>query len=156
MIINLNLLPQEIKKEVVIPESFYENTSIKKLENIFVEGIIKLNAASEVIISLHVTGKMYLEDAVTNELIKYPLDIQINDNLDEAALENPIYLEKNKNTLDILKFLLENIVMEVPICVTTHENMHMSGDGWELNSEDSDEEINQKFSELSKIFEGGE
>ena len=41
MKINLNLLPVKINEEFVIPEDFYKNTSIKKLDKVKVDGIIK-------------------------------------------------------------------------------------------------------------------
>ena len=115
MKINLNLLPVKINEEFVIPEDFYKNTSIKKLDKVKVDGIIKYNAADEIAIILDVKGNMFLTDAITNEQVKYPFSIQIDEILEENDENYAKYFEKNQNILDIIEFLWENIVLEVPI-----------------------------------------
>ena len=83
MKINLNMLPYKINEEVTIPESFYKNTDIKKIAKLKVEGIIKYNSADEVEANLNVKGSMTLVDAITNEPIEYPLNIEIAENIEE-------------------------------------------------------------------------
>ena len=41
--INLNLLPITLDEDITFPESYYENTSIKKMDNFHVTGVIKYN-----------------------------------------------------------------------------------------------------------------
>ena len=135
MKINLNLLPVNINEEFTIPEEFYKDTSIKFLSKVKVSGIIKYNAADEIAINLDVSGKMKLNDAITNELIEYPFSIQIDDILEENDENIAKYFEKSQNILDIIEFLWENIVLEVPIRVTNTTGVHLKGKGWELNSE---------------------
>ena len=47
------------------------------------------------------------------------------------------FYNKNKNTLDILPFIWENIVSEVPIRVVKDEykDFKQSGNGWEVISD---------------------
>lgn len=48
-------------------------------------------------------------------------------------------LKKSQNMLDIIEFLWENIVLEVPIRVTGSAGVNMKGNGWELNSKNEDD-----------------
>ena len=47
------------------------------------------------------------------------------------------FYNKNKNTLDILPFIWENIVSEVPIRVVKeeHKDVQLKGEGWEVISD---------------------
>ena len=154
--INLNLLPVSLDEDINFPESFYENTLIKRLEDIHVKGIIKYNLSDEVELDLQVTGNMILNDAITLEEVAYPLDIHISGLLADYLEENGNYLEKNQNILDKLEFLWENIVLEVPISFTKHSGKTMTGKGWELNSNNEEEEIDPRLSKLNDLFKGGE
>lgn len=145
--INLNVLPIEIDDFYEIPREFYENTSIVELSKVMVKGLIKYNLSDEVEVNLEVSGVMKLNDSVTNELIDYPFSLKIEENLQE--------IDGNcENTLDIIEFLWENIVLEVPIAVTNSSGAKLSGDGWCLNREDNN--INPEFAKLSELIKGGE
>lgn len=156
MKINLNLLPVEIDTIVKIPEDFYLKTSIKKLSDVKVKGIIKYNAVDEVVVNLDVDGVMELNDAVTNELINYPFSFKIDENLEENEENCAKYLEKSQNILDIIEFLWENIVLEVPIRVTSLTDAHLKGNGWELNSKENNDGVDPRFEKLNELFKGGE
>lgn len=154
--INLNLLPVELDEDINFPPEYYASTSIKRLENFHVKGNIKYNLSDEVAINLHVTGDMILIDAITLEEVKYPIDLNINEILDDLAEENGQYFEKNKNILDKLEFLWENIVLEVPISFTKASGKNLKGDGWELNKDSDEEEIDPRLAKLNDLFKGGE
>ena len=156
MKINLNLLPISIDEQVEIPKDFYENTSIKDLSSINVSGIIKYNLSEEIEIILDVDGEMVLSDAITNEPIKYPFSIKIDEILDKNDVNNEKYYEKSQNTLDKLEFLWENIVLEVPIRLTSSAGAKLKGEGWELNSEKKDDGLDPRFEKLNELFKGGE
>lgn len=156
MKINLNLLPKEINEELIITKNYYELSDIKDLSPVKVLGIIKYNASDEIAINLNVSGTMKLTDAITNDLIDYPFSFEIDEILESLEGESEKYFEKNQNILDIIEFLWENIVLEVPIRITNEENVHLSGEGWELNNVSSKDEIDPRLQELSKIFKGGE
>lgn len=156
MKINLNLLPVKINEEFVIPEDIYKNTSIKKLDKVKVDGIIKYNAADEIAIILDVSGNMFLTDAITNEEVKYPFSIQIDEILEENDENYAKYFEKSQNILDIIEFLWENIVLEVPIRVTKSTGVSLHGDGWQLNEDENKDKIDPRFQKLDEFFKGGE
>ena len=156
MKLNLNLLPIKINDTFLIPENFYENTSIKGLDEVKVNGIIKYNAADEIQINLDVNGDMELIDAVTNEPIKYPFSFQIDEILEENDENLTKYFEKSQNILDIIEFLWENIVLEVPIRITKSTGVSLHGDGWQLNEDENKDKIDPRFQKLDEFFKGGE
>ena len=129
---NLNLLPIKFDDDIVIDKSYFEKSSVKDIKNLHIKGIINYNLSDEVEINLNVRGIMLLEDANTLEPVEYPINIDINDNLDEIVSESPYFYEKSKNTLDIIEFLWENIVLEVPISVSVSKSVTLKGNGWEL------------------------
>lgn len=158
MIVNLNTLykPFIIDTEIEIPENFYENTVIKNLKNVHVNGKIYYNLSEELEVLMDVTGTMILEDSITLEDIEYPFSFQIEEILNEKDGENQEYLKKDKNILDIIEFLWENIVLEVPISVTNASNVEKTGQGWQLNGKASGTEIDPRLAKLNELFKGGE
>lgn len=156
MKINLNLLPVSIDTKYQIPPKFYEDTDIISMDDVRVQGRVYYNAADEVEITLKVEGNMQLHDAITWEPIDYPYVIDIEENITESSSNLPKYLENEQNTLDIIEFLWENIVLEVPIRVTNSTGAQMKGEGWELNGSTSNGQIDPRLAKLSEIFKGGE
>ena len=154
--INLNLLPIKLDEDIEFPKSFYENTDILNMTGFHVTGVIKYNLSEEVEMNLHVVGNVHLKDAITLEDIIYPIDLKINENLSDLEGESEKFFEKSKNTLDKLEFLWENIVLEVPISVTNNSGVTLSGNGWELNKSNNEENIDPRFAKLNDLFKGGE
>ena len=73
---------------------------------------------------------MKINDSITLEEVWYPFDIQIDEKLDE-------FVEKDKKHLDIIEFLWQDIVLEVPLRYTVVSNYdEYHGDGWKLVSEE--------------------
>ena len=156
MIINLNKLPVEIDTNIEISKSFLDKTDIMDIKPVKVKGIIKYNAIDEIVISLVVSGVLVLKDAITNELIDYPYQIEIEEEIAENDQELRKYYEKKQNTLDIIEFLWENIILEVPISFTKADDTSHHGDGWQLNCWDDLEQTDTRFAKLNDIFKGGE
>lgn len=156
MKINLNMLPFTINEEIEIPSYYYQDTDIINLDKVKVNGKIDYNILDDVEINLQVSGKMILKDAITNEEVNYPFNIEIKEILAETMGENEKYFEKSKNILDIIEFLWENIVLEVPISFTKEKNAHLKGKGWELNKKEESKDIDPRLEKLSEIFKGGE
>ena len=76
-----------------------------------VKGNIINNDYQTVHINCTIKTTIKIQDSITLEIINYPINIEIDENLDK------IYI-KNENSLDILSFLWENIVLEVPTYFT--------------------------------------
>ena len=75
---------------------------------------------------------MILEDSVTLEETEYDFESEA----DDSAGNYEKYLNKNRNLLDILPILWENIVSEVPIQIKKEGStlQNVSGNGWEFES----------------------
>lgn len=120
----------ELDNKYKIPKEYYENTEILDLTDIDVhDGKIE-NKNDDFVLKMNVSGKMKINDSITMEEVWYPFNIEINENLEE-------FNEKNKNSLDIIEVLWQNIVMEVPLRYTEVKNFDKyQGEGWKLVSEE--------------------
>ena len=94
-----------------------------------------------------ISGEMIILDSISLEDVVYPFTIEYDDYIFENSL-------KNENTLDILGFLWENIVLEVPLQFTKVSDLSkFHGDGWKLISEEELKLDKNPFNELLKDFE---
>ena len=46
--------------------------------------------------------------------------------------------------------------MEVPISFTKQSGVKLSGNGWELNSDKKEDDIDPRLAKLNDLFKGGE
>ena len=120
--------------DVEFIENQYKSNLIKELKQVHINGKINCNYDENIEIKMNIKGLMVINDSYTNELIDYPFDI----NLDEE-LEN--YPTNEQNLLDLKEILWQNIVLEVPIRTSEKEKMQsLSGDGWSIKDENSKKE----------------
>lgn len=139
----------DISDKYTIPKEYIYEESVLEVKDINVNGKIVLKD-DEDYIECNIIGKIFMEDSITLEPIDYDINIKYNDFIDD------IY-KKNENTLDIFKFLWENIVLEVPLQFTKVEDLSkFHGDGWKLISEEELKHSNNPFSELLKDFDNKE
>ena len=95
-----------------------------------VKGNIINNDYQTIHINCNIKTNITIEDSVTLEEVNYPINIEIDEDIDK------IYI-KNENSLDILAFLWENIVLEVPTYFTEVKDISkIHGDGWKLIREE--------------------
>ncbi len=129
---NFNLL--EIDQSCEIPKSYYENSEIRGVNDVFLTGEVRINSLDEVCLSLKVKGQFVLPCAISLEDVFYDFETIIDETIGNF---NNFYNNK-QNTLDILPIIWENIVSEVPIRVVKEgvQVENTSGNGWELVSED--------------------
>ena len=123
-----------VDENISIPEEYDLNKAgIRRIENLHVSGTISIDYADEIVTDLTVTGNFILPCAVSLEDVLYPINVKIEENM--GKFED--FYNKNKNTLDILPFIWENIVSEVPIRVVKDEykDFKQSGNGWEVISD---------------------
>ena len=151
MEIDLNRLNNDNKIDITgtysIPKEYYNTSDIIDLKDIKVEGNIYLDEEENEMIDCIINGNMVIADAISLDEITYPFNIEYNDIIPETS-------KKSKNTLDILEFLWENIVLEVPLQFTKVEDLSkFHGDGWRLISEDSLKRENNPFSDLLKDYD---
>ncbi|MBQ7240200.1 MAG: hypothetical protein IJS56_02065 [Bacilli bacterium] len=121
----------EIDSDVNFPED-YDMGDIKSLKNVHVNGVLSIGEDDELDYNLEISGTMVLEDSITLEETEYSF---LSDAEDSAGNYEK-YLNKNRNLLDILPILWENIVSEVPIQIKKEGStlQNVSGNGWEFES----------------------
>ena len=121
----------EIDSDVTFPED-YDMGDIKALKNVHVNGTLSISEYDELEYNLEISGTMILEDSVTLEETEYSFLSEAED----SAGNYEKYLNKNRNLLDILPILWENIVSEVPIQIKKEGStlQNVSGNGWEFES----------------------
>ena len=155
MIIDLNEL--NYKDEILIDLKVEKDDRLDKrildLKDTTLKGKIYTNDYNTYI-NLNIKGIMHLEDSITLEPIEYPFSIEIDDNLEEIKENFTSCFDNLKNTLDILEFLWENIVLEVPIGYTHNEDAKMSGNGWELGEYDNNTGIDPRLEKLKELLKG--
>jgi hypothetical protein len=120
-----------VDQDVIFPEEF-DKGDIKDLKNVHVNGYLSISEYDELDYNLTITGTMILEDSVTLEETEYDFESEAED----SAGNYEKYLNKNRNLLDILPILWENIVSEVPIQIKKEGStlQNVSGNGWEFES----------------------
>ena len=95
-----------IDENISIPEEYDLNKAgIRRIENLHVSGTISIDYADEIVTDLTVTGDFILPCAVSLEDVLYPINVKIEENI--GKFED--FYNKNKNTLDIMPFIWENI-----------------------------------------------
>ena len=124
-----NLGKTTISGEVVFTKDMFGTMDIIDIKNVFVDGELEIDYEDNINMFADISGTFILPDAYTLEPIEYPFELNIDENI--GKYED--FYNKNKNTLDILPFLWENIVSEVPIRCTKSDKMpDLKGDGWSL------------------------
>ena len=124
-----NLSKCDINGEVTFDKDMFGTMDIIDIKDCYIDGELSINYDEDIYINAEIKGIFILPDAYTLEPIDYPFDVTIDENIGKYD----DFYNKNKNTLDILPFLWENIVSEVPIkCTKSEETPDLKGDGWSL------------------------
>jgi len=135
-----------IDSEVDIKEEYLTNSEIKKLDNLYLKGVISLDEERDVYLKGNLTGEMTLEDSISLDEINYPFSIEIDEKIEKKE-------ENYENTLDILDVLWQNIVLEVPLRFTNvNDYSKFKGEGWKLLSEEDVKTSNNPFEDLKSMF----
>ena len=156
MLIDLNKVRDilKINDEYQIPLEYYKNTDIRNLKEVKFDGKMYYDYDNNLKLEGECNGVMILPDSITLDDIEYPFSFEIDYEINENNEEIREYYEKNKNTLDILGILWQNIVLEVPMRITNAkiEDIKTSGDGWELVNENK-KEIDPRLAKLTELLD---
>ena len=135
MKIDLNLInrlgKEEYNEDLNVSLFDLSNTDIIRLDYVHFEGVSSIDYVEDLILNGTLVGQMVLPCSITLDEVEYPFEIEIEENLgnfDEI-------LKKNKNSLEILSVLCENIVLEIPMKVVKKgiDIANIKGNGWELS-----------------------
>lgn len=141
----------DISGSYTLDESYFQNTDIIRLDDIEVNGRVEERENEDLeledCIICSIDGIMVIPDSISLEEIEYPFHIEYDDYVSENC-------RKSENVLDILAFLWENIVLEVPLQFTKVRDLSkFQGDGWKLIREEERVLENNPFRDLLKDFE---
>lgn len=144
----------EIDTILSFDDEYISNTPIKRLDNVSVKGRIYYSVTDEIVIDVIVKGSMLLLDAITLEEVFYPFVIHIDEIINENNENFKEYSLNSTNSLDIMSFLWQNIVLEVPIRIKKDEskNISLKGEGWELVDENT-KEIDPSMSPFAALLD---
>lgn len=146
----------EIDNKIVIPEEYFKGTDVRRLEDVTFRGIITKLCNGDYQISGKLSGIMVLPDDITLEDVSVKFTSEIEENFTEFGSNDAKDIKIVQNRLDITEFLWQNILVEIPLKVRSHENedLTLEGDGWRLVTEEELKNSNENpFSELSKMFD---
>lgn len=142
-----------INQEYNFDESYYKNTSIKKLLKVMFNGKIYYDYENNLKLEGICNGIMILPDSITLDDIEYQFSFEIDYVIDKNNDEINNYLENVKNTLDIMGILWQNIVLEVPMRITNSNinDINTSGEGWNIINE-KEKEIDPRLAKLNELI----
>ena len=124
-----NLGKAPVVGEVSFDKEYFGSMDIIDIKDCMVNGELSIDYEDNINMYADIKGTFILPDAYTLEPIEYPFEVNIDENI--GKYED--FYNKNKNSLDILPFLWENIVSEVPIrCTKSDKTPDLKGDGWSL------------------------
>lgn len=141
-----------LDEKIEFDEISYKKLGILSCDNLKVQGRIEKNSNQEYWMDIKVFGELILPDARTLAPISLPINIKLEEKIEEQNESISEYFEKNKNTLDIMGILWENIVLEVPISISKGNLEKTYGDGWELINKPK-EEIDPRLAPLRKLLD---
>lgn len=160
---NINLtklitnLENEIKisDEITIQDNFLENTDIKKISKVRVNGSIYPKDGN-FCVSLNIKCTLTLICSISLKDILYNIDININ----EIIGENDDILEENNkiinNSIDLIPIIWQNIILEVPLKVVSPdiEVKNIEGNGWRFITDEEvvEKEIDPRLEKLKEFL----
>ena len=138
-----------INEQVIIDNEILKTSNIRRLDNTMFNGRIFKDYEDNLVLEGNITGTMVLPDDITLKDVNYEFKSEIFEYIEEV-------FTIDKNSIDILDYLWQNILVEVPLKVRTEEddNITLKGDGWRLITEEElNNRSNRPFSDLSKLLD---
>ena len=160
MVIDITRLKHGILEYIDINESIdvekfnLENTGILSLKEVNVFGTITKDNLDNYLLDIKVDGIMVLPCSITLKPVDYEFSTEIGGNIEEMLEEINEINKKTENTIDIFPIIWENILMEIPIKVTSPDadKENLSGDGWRLVTEGEGLKVSNAFDKLKDLL----
>lgn len=138
-LLKLNYTDQiDIDTDVDYSDEYISGSGIIHLNNVHVSGTIKTDIEYNYDVLLDLSGEMIIIDSLSSEEVPY----KFNTNIEEK-------LENSLKSLDLIAFLWQYIVMEIPMRFTMHDELSIKKDDYEVISE---EEYKEKKNNPFKDF----
>jgi uncharacterized protein len=152
--------PYSFSEEVDVSELESMNNDIRKIEPVQIQGICTIQG-DQFFFDFTITGQMILPCARTLVDVTYPFEIKAR----EIFSSSPYYNEVDDTeihpihgeVLDLMPYIKENILLEVPFRVFSDEadsmEVNQKGNDWEVLSEKPKEmKIDPRFKKLESLF----
>ena len=145
--LNINGKKINIDGEVNIPLELLNDSSIRRLDNVYFQGYINKLIDDSYELCGTLSGDMILPDDITLEDYEYNFTSDIEEKIDETRINF-------QKTIDITEDLWQNILVEIPLkCVNDkNKDLTLEGDGWRLISEDDVKLENNPLSSLKDLL----
>ena len=127
-----------VDNDVTYTDEYVKDSCIIHLNNVHVKGTIKNDIEFNYDIFFDLSGEMIITDSLSGEEVPY----KFNTNIEEK-------LENSLKSLDLIAFLWQYIVMEIPMRFTIHDELSIKKDDYEVISE---EEYKEKKNNPFKDF----
>ena len=107
---------------------------VLELKEVYAEGKIYLNDEDRVEVNVSITGTMVLPCSITLEPVEYPFSVNVEDDFLDLLEEITENTKKIENSIDLSPIIWENILMEIPMKVTSEnaKNISLEGNGWKF------------------------
>jgi len=160
MNIDITRLKHGIIEYICINESMdvtqfkLENTGILSLKEVNLNGTITKDNLDNYLLDLKISGIMVLPCSLTLKPVDYDFVTEISGNIGDMLEEINEINKKTENSIDIFPIIWENILMEIPIKVTSPdaESEKPSGEGWRLITEDEEVKVSNAFDKLKDLL----
>ena len=113
-----------IDTDIEYTDEYVSGSGIIHLNNVHVSGTIKPDMEYNYDVNLDLSGKMIIIDSLSGEEVPY----KFNTNIEEK-------LENSLKSLDLIEFLWQYIVMEIPMRFTVCDELSIKNDDYEVISE---------------------
>ena len=145
--LNINGKKINIDGEVNIPLELLNDSSIRRLDNVYFQGYINKLIDDSYELCGTLSGDVILPDDITLEDYKYNFTSEIEEKIEETRINY-------QKTLDITEDLWQNILVEIPLKAVNEKNrdLKLEGDGWRLISEDDINTENNPLSSLKELL----
>ena len=127
-----------VDEDVTYTDEYVKDSGIIHLNNVHVKGTIKSDLEFNYDILFDLSGEMIITDSLSGEEVPYKFSTNI-----EEKLENSL------KSLDLIAFLWQYIVMEIPMRFTLCNDLSVKNDDYEVISE---EEYKEKKNNPFKDF----
>ena len=115
-----------IDDDLEFPDSYLEGSDIIHLNDVHVTGTIKSDIEFNYDVNFILTGTMVINDAITGEEVPYEFNSEI-----EEKLENSL------KSLDLIQYLWQYIVLEIPMRFTiSSDELSIHNEGYQVISEE--------------------
>lgn len=131
---------KKFKIDVCFKKEDLKEAGILELKNVVAEGRFFLTSANRIELEMNISGIMVLPCSITLKPVDYHFSTNVEGDYIDLMEEIEEKNKKIENTLDISSIIWENILMEIPLKVTseTAYKESLEGNGWKFIS---DEEV---------------